>query len=247
MSAVPENEGLQVDYSNYPKQPSVASNNNPNGNHHALAAKSQQKGPFGLGLWEFAVLVAAVTAIVVGGAVGGLGAALAHCHSDKPATSASPAAASECSLPESTETSTADDGTIVYTPRRPDQVNNLTLECPEAGKSREVGATDGYKFDMWCGIDAPYGTRTQDGGTISDIAGLIAYTLDDCLQACIQMRNFNESGHGVRSCESVQFGARLKEYVAQYGSNCWLKDGKKEKGRWERNGMKSYAYAEVQD
>ncbi|KAI8721540.1 hypothetical protein NCS52_00295600 [Fusarium sp. LHS14.1] len=233
MSVVPENEGLQVDYSNYPKQPSVTSKNDPNGNHHATAAKNQQKGPFGLGLWAFAVLVAAVTAIVVGGAVGGgLGAALANCQSRLRLLP--PRLANAHCL-------------RARKPRRPDQVNNLTLECPEAGKSREVGATDGYKFDMWCGIDAPYGTRTQDGGTISDIAGLIAYTLDDCLQACIQMRNFNESGHGVRSCESVQFGARLKDHVAQYGSNCWLKDGKKEKGRWERNGMKSYAYAEVQD
>lgn len=80
MSGVPESEGLQVDHSNYPKQPDVASNYDPNVDHHAPVAKHQQKGPFGLGLWAFAVLVAVITAIVVGGAVGGgLGAALSNC------------------------------------------------------------------------------------------------------------------------------------------------------------------------
>ncbi|KAM5365003.1 hypothetical protein ACJZ2D_011263 [Fusarium nematophilum] len=229
MPAFQDSEGLQVDQARL-KSPEMATQHpyDPNANHAPVEQK-QQRPPFGLGLWNFAALIAVVTAVLVGGAVGGgLGAALANSQNSW------------------NETTIAQDGTILYTPKPPSQVKNLTLECPEKGP-KELNGVNGYQFDMWCGVDAVPGSLNQEDGEIWDIAAIIAYTIEDCMRACVELTHINTTQKNVKRCESLVFGPTLQDLMTSHGANCWLKDGKKKKGgNWEKE-QTAYAYAKVKD
>ncbi|KAJ4315916.1 hypothetical protein N0V84_008123 [Fusarium piperis] len=219
----------------------------------AQQGQKAQNIPFGLGVWTFAALVALLSAIVVGAGVGGgLGAALANCKSDDncPAATAAPvqtSAPTECPTPETNNTS-ADNDTTPYVPRPANEVNLVELNCPkDKSQSSSFKSSKGYDFKWWCGVNAPAGGPAEEGGIISDVSPLIAYTLQDCLNACSAMIEKDENeGSGVK-CRSVVFGKRMSDEVGRWGVNCWLKNGTKPKGsEW---GFKDdwYAYAERAD
>ncbi|KPM36267.1 hypothetical protein AK830_g10284 [Neonectria ditissima] len=250
MATVHDSEGLQVDHTVHAsngaqKAPEFMSQYPPNSNYYAPTEQRQQRLPFGLGVWAFGFLVAAITAIVVGGGVGGgLGAALASCHSSD--CSAAPAETSACPKPDSSnDTAAYENGALPYTPISATKVN-LTLDCPEGDESREIKSSDGFKFDMYCGIDAAMGSTADGGGQIADIGLLIAYTIEDCLQACVQLINLNSRVEDVQACDSVAFSSSPREYLKSWGGNCWLKRGKKERGQnWQREDIPNWAYAEL--
>lgn len=82
-----DSEGLQVDHDagGGTKAPEVIPayhQSSPAPYYVPIDQQQQQKtrGPFGLSLWLFTVIVIAITAAIVGGGVGGgLGAALSNC------------------------------------------------------------------------------------------------------------------------------------------------------------------------
>ncbi|KAJ4246388.1 Hypothetical protein NCS54_01225700 [Fusarium falciforme] len=259
-----DSEGLQVDTHSQQaaKAPEVAYDQN--GNPYYLppgyqppSGQKSQNIPFGLGVWTFAALVALLTAIVVGAGVGGgLGAALANAKSDDNCSAATAASAApvetstptECTAAPETTTTSADNDTAPYVPRPADEVQLLELDCPkDKSEATSFKSSKGYDFKWWCGVNAPAGSQAEEGGVISDASPLIAYTLQDCLNACSAMIDKDENeGSGVK-CRSVVFGKRMSEELGRWGVNCWLKNGTKTKGsEW---GFKDdwYAYAERVD
>ncbi|RTE79763.1 hypothetical protein BHE90_005746 [Fusarium euwallaceae] len=260
-----DSEGLQVDTHSQQaaKAPEVAPYGQ-NGNsyylppgYEAQPGQKSQHIPFGLGVWTFAALVALLTAIVVGAGVGGgLGAALANANSDDncpaaTAVSAAPVETStptECSAAPESTTSAAENDTVPYVPRPADEVQLLELDCPkDKSTSTSFKSSKGYDFKWWCGVNAPAGNEAEEGGIISDVSPLIAYTLQDCLNACSAMIDKDENEGAGGKCRSVVFGKKMSEEVGNWGANCWLKNGTKTKGsEW---GFKDdwYAYAERTD
>ncbi|KAM0438614.1 hypothetical protein ACHAPT_001366 [Fusarium lateritium] len=251
-----DSEGLQVDM--HAQQaagaPEVAPTYDQDGKAYYIPpsyqASTGPKIPFGLGVWTFGALVALLTAIIVGAGVGGgLGAALANCKSDDncSAPSAAPVQTTEpteCPTPE-TNTTSAENDTAPYVPRPADTVKLLELNCPkDKTEATSFKSSKGYDFKWWCGVNAPAGEEAEEGGIISDASPLIAYTLQDCLNACSAMIDKDENGGSGVKCRSVVFAKRMSEELDRWGVNCWLKNGTKTRGsEW---GFKDdfYAYAE---
>ncbi|KAF5009943.1 hypothetical protein FDECE_3849 [Fusarium decemcellulare] len=264
-----ENEGLQVNHNEEQaaKAPEFAgyyangTGNDgyytPPGYQAAAPAAAGQKIPFGLGVWTFGALIAILTAIIVGAGVGGgLGAALANSNSEScSAATAAPLetsqpTATECATPETTDTNntSADNDTAPYVPRPAKSVKLLELDCP-ADKTKQTSfkSSKGYDFKWWCGVNAAANTPAEEGGMVADVSPIIAYTLDDCINACSAMIEKDEKeGTGVK-CRSIVFGKRMSAELDAWGVNCWLKNATKERGgEW---GFKDdfYAYAELDE
>lgn len=64
---------------------------------------------------------------------------------------------------------------------------------------------------MACGVDF-------QGG---DIAGTIAYSFSDCLEACVSRNRFAQGGD--LSCTTITFRSAMASEVEKEGANCWLK------------------------
>ncbi|KAM0390688.1 hypothetical protein ACHAQC_007867 [Fusarium culmorum] len=256
---LPDSDGLQVDThaEQAAKAPEVAYNSQ-NGHYYVPAgyeapAPKGQRPPFGLGLWAFAGLVALLTAIVVGAGVGGgLGAALANKSSDCPVDDALASAPSATAEPTSCPTfdnSTSDNDTVPYVPKAASKVTNLELNCPEKmNDATSYKSNKGYEFKWWCGVNAPQGDTAKEGGVVFDYLAFIAYTIDDCMEACGNMNQKDDDNHNGVRCRSIVFS---KSMAAQLdggeNGNCWLKNAtKSEGGDW---GFKdtNIAYAELDD
>ncbi|CAJ0548607.1 Ff.00g022200.m01.CDS01 [Fusarium sp. VM40] len=256
-SPLPESEGLQVDThaERAAKAPEVAGYDQ-NGHYYAPPIYNQQQPngvrlPFGLGVLAFTALVVLCTAIVVGAGVGGgLGAAMANKSSDcstesVPAPSAT-AEATSCPTPDNTTSS--DNDTAPYVPRSPSSVQELELKCPsKKNDETRYKSSKGYEFQWWCGVNAAQGSPAEGGGIVADLAPIIAYTIEDCMEACSAMIQKDEDvGTGVR-CSSIVFSKKMSVELENQGANCWLKNASKASGgNW---GFKDdfYAYAELDD
>ncbi|KAM0207378.1 hypothetical protein ACHAQI_007604 [Fusarium lateritium] len=253
-SPLPDSEGLQVDThaEQAAKAPEVAGYDQ-NGHYYAPPVYHQPESngvrlPFGLGVWAFAALVALCTAIVVGAGVGGgLGAAMANKSSDcsTESASASSATAEATSCPTPDNTTSSDNDTAPYVPKSPSSVKSLVLECPDKKNDEtRYKSSKGYEFQWWCGVNAPQGAQAEGGGIVADLAPIIAYSIEDCMEACSAMIQKDEdNATGVR-CASIVFSKMLANEIANQGANCWLKNNTlKRGGNW---GFKDdfYAYAE---
>ncbi|KAF5242898.1 hypothetical protein FAUST_3065 [Fusarium austroamericanum] len=257
---VPDNEGLQVDthVDQAAKAPEVIPYSqtshyyNPTVNH--APTTKEQKPPFGLGLWTFAGLVALLTAIIVGAGVGGgLGAALANKSSDCSVDDSLASAPSATSEPTSCPTNdnrtsgndTSDDDTSDYAPKPPVEVNKLQLPCPgNKQKETRFASRDGKtRFKWWCGVDAPYGNAAKEGGRITDIA-ILAYSIDDCMQACANIYQRDQAGV---ACKSIVFSKTMFSSYTSRNANCYLKNGTKTVSSSWGFDSSDYAYAELDD
>lgn len=163
---------------------------------------------------------------VIFGAVlgGGLGSPLASCQ-----RSVKSLEASITSVPASaTRTSTApiaSNTTNVllqnYRAADHDDVDTLYNTCTQA----TVVNTWGDTYIPFCAQDFNNGFPAAEGGICTDLAALIAYSFDDCMDMC---SGFNskavENGFPLR-CRSITFIVSMKNSTAWQRSNCWLKNG----------------------
>ncbi|KAM5354873.1 hypothetical protein ACJ41O_001519 [Fusarium nematophilum] len=252
-----DSEGLQVDdYGSFkPNPPEVIYQYHQKDNHFPPPAYPPQRIPFGLGVWTFGLLVAAITAIVIGSGVGGgLGAALASCQSSSselsPApveTASSPSTAVEtatCPSPDQSDNSTTSNNGTDYSPIPAEKVKSLAWDCTEPKQTMTKDMPKGFSFKVYCGLDAGFGAAAEGGGIIKDLAPLIAYSLEDCLYACTEMVVKNETQETGTVCESVSFRPWLSWSLKTFGANCWLKNGKRKQGSdWAFEDVPSVAYA----
>ncbi|KAJ4328808.1 hypothetical protein N0V84_000818 [Fusarium piperis] len=233
-----DSEGLQVDHDagGGAKAPEVipAFNESSPASYYAPIDQQHQqtqkpRGPFGLSLWLFTVIIVAITAAIVGGGVGGgLGAALSNCQNSASKCSADSVdgdGSSTTTAPPASATTSA----AFFTPTPATEIRNLTWFCEKAEQTKTIQLTSGFEFKVYCGTDGGGANNAEGGGTLKDWVGLIAYSLEDCLHACTQMNAINDNQDTGAECKSVSFHATLAQSYKEWGGNCWLKDGKKKR------------------
>ena len=119
-----------------------------------------------------------------------------------------------------------------YTVVPPSQVYNVPLDCEKLATSIQttsVQTTSVRRYKIYCGVDfgnALPSTQSDSIGSpllYTNLARVIAYSLNDCLEACSWLNFFATEYWG---CHSVYYSSRLHDSLA-FGSigNCWLKNG----------------------
>jgi hypothetical protein len=185
---------------------------------------SKTGNPFGLRAPAFGLLVALATLVVVGAALGGgLGGALASERSKNnvvTATRTTITANSATASPAPTATPTTGRFTNLTIPA-PSDVDTLFLDCPNLN-STAYSATDNDHFTFTCGVAYPGGFSAYSGGTIATLAGLIAYTPQDCAVACSKFNYYSAFYGNGTVCAAMTFNSELSTAFATYGANCWL-------------------------
>lgn len=172
----------------------------------------QRRNPFGLKPLAFAALVALITALIVGAAVGGgLGAVLAG----KEECNTLPLGANSTSSSKTFEvcTTSATPTTFVdYIVPQPSLIQTLNIECPELNDTL-LQDTAGGQYRVGCG------RRILGGQEITTLTALIAYSLQDCIQACYLLNSWV----GQTECTAVSW-CKAMAYCSETnsGGNCWL-------------------------
>lgn len=132
-----------------------------------------------------------------------------------------------------------------YIPKKPTEVDRLVLDCPEDFEEATEYTAVKFQteFRWYCGVDSS-GGKDANGDPIVDIAPIIAYSIEDCMDACAGVAaNFGRRNSGV-NCKAVTFRSRMKDFVSGGGANCWLKNGTRTRG-WKPNKESTLAYAEI--
>jgi len=177
--------------------------------------------------------VAALTALIVGAAVGGgVGGSLSHCRKDLKNASTSLSNLPVTTIPlNSTSNSTAaasnTNGLLenvtfpAYT-----QVDLIKSLCPHLNnEANDITTRRGDKFRFSCGFDIASGFKTQSGDVVADIIGIISYSLSDCLEACSEYTYRHTEWITGKKCTGVAFGFDMKNDTTANHGNCWLKNG----------------------
>lgn len=110
-----------------------------------------------------------------------------------------------------------------YTVPAVDTIDSIYINCPQLN-SQTYTTHWGSVFNPVCGFDYTGGLNAEGGGVIADIVGTIAYTLDDCFEACSSFNGQAQKWDWAQTCKSVTWLSDLKNATAGVGGNCWLKN-----------------------
>lgn len=102
-------------------------------------------------------------------------------------------------------------------------VDSLYYDCPTLN-SQTYETHFHQTFSLTCGIDYTEGLAAADGGVISNIAAIIAYSPEDCFEACSNVNHLASVWNTGVSCESVTWTYDMKNATNKLGGNCWLKN-----------------------
>jgi hypothetical protein len=108
--------------------------------------------------------------------------------------------------PSSTPTS----GFTNFSVTAPSAITSLYLDCPAISSTTYTAQNSSNIFAITCDLDYPSWNVGNE-----DIVSIIAYSLQDCLEACSQM-----TSSGVASCAGALFESDLSSWL---GGNCYLK------------------------
>lgn len=182
---------------------------------------------FGLGQFASGLLIGLLVAIILAAVLGGaLGANLASCRSNsKAASEVAPNTINHTSTVTATRTaaatSTANATFHNYVPAAPSSVSSLALNCP-ALNNQGAQTAYGDRFVVYCGEDFSNGFPADGGGIIADFINIIAYSFEDCLEACSALNYRSQKYHrNNTTCRAVTFISDLGNYA---NGNCWLKN-----------------------
>ena len=194
-------------------------------------SKTGNRVPFGLSALAFGLLVALTTMVVVGSAIGGgLGGALASAHGKnsnamtvtRTITIASTIASSPTASGATVACTTATSGPFsnLTVPAAAD-VASLFLDCPNLNNAKSTPSNN-EQFTFTCGVSYPGGGAAYSGGTIATLAGLIAYSPQDCAVACSTFNAYSAQFGNGTVCAAMTFASDLSVASTTYGANCWL-------------------------
>ena len=124
-------------------------------------------------------------------------------------TSMSPVALLPSSATSSTTSSATQTPESIYTPRLPADVSRVNSSCPSSGRFTVTVMEQSSEFVCSAQTDFPG----------NDITGLVAYTLQQCLESCI-LTNIVQ---GKNVCVAVAHSEYLSQLYLQYKGNCFLK------------------------
>lgn len=134
----------------------------------------------------------------------------------------------------------------------PGKVATLALECDDEEEDYRAYRSRYWEvnFEQYCGVSYSTGDEAGEGGPNVDISTVVAYSVDDCMDACAatnaKLDRFKMEGE---RCRAVTFRVELGEYVEASGGNCWLKNGTKpgEQKTSSEGGTPTRAYARIVD
>jgi hypothetical protein len=92
-------------------------------------------------------------------------------------------------------------------------VGLLALDCPNLGKQLQNVTIGGFTWSFKSDCGADYSGH--------DVVGIISYSYEDCLQACVMYNIF----YGDNQCTTVHFVANMTWALPVNFANCWLKNG----------------------
>ena len=96
-----------------------------------------------------------------------------------------------------------------YVPLDPSQIATLALNCP-AINDQQYSTIWGQTYLLQCGVSL----------NNYDLAAIVAYNFEDCIEACSSMNEF--SGNATL-CTAVVFTADIDAGFPSEHANCWLK------------------------
>lgn len=172
----------------------------------------------GMAASTIGILAALLLALLVGGAVGGgLGSALAkardQCRNDTNTTTIPTTTASNSSASNSSASSTTTGGLFVnYTVVPPAQIDTVPVACPGLDGSSYTSTT-GEVFTLSC-------TNGYGG---DDRMSLLAYTYQDCLNACSNVNLWSHTTEYYRVQFSKYVSFSMGSGCQVCHGNCWLK------------------------
>ncbi|KAI1144252.1 hypothetical protein F5Y05DRAFT_22434 [Hypoxylon sp. FL0543] len=179
----------------------------------------QSRNPFNLSPLAFGALISLLTALIVGAALGGgLGAALSkreECGTTSSAIASTGSLETQAPTPASTSspsTSATSSALIDYAAPEPSLVQSLHINCPELdGTTIEDALSNPYEVQC--------GHRIVESSETVLYDALIAYSLEDCIQACLDFSSYQTQipCTAVSWCQSLSYCADTVE-----GANCWL-------------------------
>lgn len=192
--------------------------------------------PFGLRYLTFGALIAVLTLLIVGGALGGgLGSSLATArHGASPSSislsTMSTISSSSTASPTATASSTAINN---YAVPQPFVINSLASNCENGSiyqTLQQALSLTSYRqqtFQYLCDRAYKGSTIATRGGSVKTLASFISYTVENCIEACSNMNGWASE----TVCRAITFGTRLAESYTGYGTNCWLFN---DTGGWAR-------------
>ena len=102
-------------------------------------------------------------------------------------------------------------------------ISQLTYPCPGINSSTyTTHQTSAQTFRYICGINYHSGDYGDNGYPIDNLGAMVAYSVEDCVEACSLFNEYNASGE--QSCMAVTFGAQLDYFYKTYHANCFLKN-----------------------
>jgi hypothetical protein len=110
-----------------------------------------------------------------------------------------------------------------YSAPAPSAISSLFLNCP-ALDDLSYTAFTGDKYTQFCYQDFNAGLPADGGGVISDIAGIIVYSANDCMDACSQTNSFADQWKTGIRCRAITFAIDMHNKIISQGANCWLKN-----------------------
>ena len=112
-----------------------------------------------------------------------------------------------------------------YAAALPADVDTLSWNCPGASSYTTSNISPNANFDITCGIDWAQGKDAVGGGVVADIIGIVAYSAEDCMEACANFNMFQAKWSNQTTCAGVTFATQLGYDYGKYAANCWLKNG----------------------
>lgn len=116
-----------------------------------------------------------------------------------------------------------------YAPTTPDRVGGVADTCNKIGNTQQATSYSSDRYTTVCRADISTGEKKNEKGEtvwVSDLAGIVAYTYRDCLDACSSYSDFAQIRGDPSRCRSFTFRTTLAAaYTSFKSANCWLKNG----------------------
>lgn len=103
------------------------------------------------------------------------------------------------------------------------------MDCPaidqKAVEFTQSQTSKSQSFTYHCGLDWLPNDAAEGGQSVQDLMGLVAYSVDDCVSACLGY-NLMAKPRNQTLCEVVTFRRDMKAIFAAAAGNCFLKSGR---------------------
>jgi hypothetical protein len=80
-------------------------------------------------------------------------------------------------------------------------------------------------YNVACGVDYSNSVPAEQGGVVADITGILAYSAQECIQACSYMNELEAIWGLGTKCAGITFRQDMSAMYTAHGGNCWLKNG----------------------